>query len=133
MGRLFGLGFLVLVFRRNLAILLTYKLMLSVVRDYMEARFMGYFGPIGAGAVFYLKYTREIFPELGLRGEEQTNLVLAIRPVVYWLVLCSIVVHGLSIPALVLLYRYKGGKPIKDDGVEIWRTCIQVAAPANAV
>lgn len=132
-GRLMGLGFLVLIFRRMPSILLTYKLMPKVVADYKEALFMGYFGPIGAGAVFYLEHTRHLFPELGEGDAEQTNLVRVMGPVVYWLVLFSIVVHGLSIPALNLIYKYKGVKPIKDDAVEIRRASVSSAAPSNAV
>ncbi|KAL6868829.1 hypothetical protein ACO1O0_000151 [Amphichorda felina] len=132
-ARLVGLGLLVLVFRRIPAIMLTYRLMPAVVADYKEALFMGYFGPIGAGAVFYVEHTRHLFPELGDGDEEETNLTRVMGPVVYWLVLFSIVVHGLSIPALNLVYRYMGVKPIKDDAVEVRRRSIRAATPPNAV
>jgi NhaP-type Na+/H+ or K+/H+ antiporter len=46
-GRLFILGFLILLFRRIPAIFLTYKLMPRCVKNWKEALFMGYFGPIG--------------------------------------------------------------------------------------
>lgn len=46
-GRLFALGFLVLAFRRIPAILVSYRFMSKVCRDWKEALFMGYFGPIG--------------------------------------------------------------------------------------
>ena len=46
-GRLFGLGILVLLFRRIPAILITYKAMPNVCKSWKEALFMGYFGPIG--------------------------------------------------------------------------------------
>lgn len=36
-------------------------------------------------------------------------------PVVYWLVLFSIIFHGLSIPALDVFYRWKGVRPIVED------------------
>ena len=45
--RLIGLGFLVLAFRRIPAIFLTYRLMPKVIKNWKEALFMGYFGPIG--------------------------------------------------------------------------------------
>lgn len=132
-GRLIGLGFLVLLFRRIPAILISYKLMPSVVKDWKEALFMGYFGPIGAGAVFYCEHSRHLFPKLGEGDAEETNLAKAVGPVVYWLVLFSIVVHGLSIPGLNLIYKYMGVKPIQDDAVEIRRMSIRQAPPANAV
>lgn len=46
-GRLFGLGFMILAFRRIPAIFMMYKLMPAVVKDWKDALFMGYFGPIG--------------------------------------------------------------------------------------
>lgn len=114
-GRLFGLGVMVILFRRMPAILAFYKLMPKVCTDYKEALFMGYFGPIGAGAVFYVEHAHHLFPHLGEGDTEETDLVRAMRPVVYWLVLFSIVVHGLSIPALDIIYRYMGVQPIQND------------------
>lgn len=46
-GRLLLLGLLVMVLRRIPAIFITYKLMPNVCKDWKEALFMGYFGPIG--------------------------------------------------------------------------------------
>ncbi|KAF2176042.1 Na(+)/H(+) antiporter 1 [Zopfia rhizophila CBS 207.26] len=114
--RLVILGFLVLVFRRIPAIFMTYKLMPSCVKDWKEALFMGYFGPIGIGAVFYVEHTRHLFPKPGeAKTEEEDNLTRAMIPVVYWLVVFSIVVHGLSIPALDAFYRWKKIPPISDS------------------
>lgn len=132
-GRLIGLGCLVLIFRRIPAIFMTYKLMGKVCTNWKEALFMGYFGPIGAGAVFYVEHTRHLFPELGEGDEEETNLVRAMIPVVYWLVLFSIVVHGLSIPGLNLIYEYMNVEPISEDAVEVRRKSINIATPSNAM
>ncbi|KAI1840962.1 hypothetical protein JX265_010434 [Neoarthrinium moseri] len=131
--RLFALGFLVLVLRRIPAILMFYKCMPKVCRNIKEALFMGYFGPIGAGAVFYLEHTRHLFPEIGEGDAGETNLIRAIGPVVYWLVLFSIVVHGLSIPALNLIYQFYGVQPIMTDAVEIKRHSVYIPPPVNAV
>lgn len=46
-GRLFILGFLILFFRRIPAIFAVYKLMPSCVKNWKEALFMSWFGPIG--------------------------------------------------------------------------------------
>lgn len=46
-GRLMILGFLILAFRRIPAIFMMYRAMPNVVKDWKEALFMGYFGPIG--------------------------------------------------------------------------------------
>ncbi|KAJ4309775.1 hypothetical protein N0V84_011315 [Fusarium piperis] len=130
-GRLFCLGFMVLFLRRIPAMLVAYKLMPNVCKNYKEALFMGYFGPIGAGAVFYIEYAREVLPEFGEGNTEETDLVLAIGPVIYWLVLFSIVVHGLSIPALDAIYTFCGVKPIHDDAVEIRRCSRLSVTPVN--
>ncbi|KAK1833035.1 putative Na(+)/H(+) antiporter [Podospora conica] len=131
-GRLVGLGVMVLLFRRIPAIFMTYKLMPNVVKDWREALFMGYFGPIGIGAVFYAEHTRHLFPELGEGDAEETDLVRALVPVVYWLVLFSIVVHGLSIPALNMFYKFRGVQPITEDAIEMRRKSVRVATPVNA-
>jgi NhaP-type Na+/H+ or K+/H+ antiporter len=51
--RLIVLGFLVLVLRRIPAIMLTYRFMPKVCRDWKEALFLGYFGPIGLFHSFF--------------------------------------------------------------------------------
>jgi hypothetical protein len=54
-------------------------------------------------------------------------------PVVYWLVLFSIIVHGLSIPALDAFYRYKGIQPIVEGNpAEVRVLSNNNALPANA-
>tara|TARA_R110002003_G_scaffold1868_5_gene23609 strand:- start:252 stop:575 length:324 start_codon:yes stop_codon:yes gene_type:complete len=54
-------------------------------------------------------------------------------PVVYWLVLFSIVWHGLSIPALDAFYRWKGVQPIiEEEPAEIRILSDNDALPINA-
>lgn len=54
-------------------------------------------------------------------------------PVVYWLVLFSIVWHGLSIPALDAFYRFKGVQPIaEEEPAELRVLSENDALPANA-
>lgn len=50
-GRLFGLGFLVILLRRIPAIFAAYKFMPKVCKNWKEALFMGYYGPIGKHSV----------------------------------------------------------------------------------
>lgn len=132
-GRLFGMAFMVLFLRRIPAIFMAYKLMPAVVQNWKEALFMGYFGPIGIGAVFYLEHARHLVPHEGEGDKEQDDLVRALGPCIYFLVVFSIVVHGLSIPALALAYKWMGIQPIKDDSVEIRRKSLRQATPSNAV
>lgn len=133
-GRLVGLGVLVLLFRRIPAVLMTYKLMPNTIANWREALFMGYFGPIGVGAAFYVEHARHLFPKLeeATNDEEVTNLLRAMGPVVYWLALFSIVIHGISIPILNAIYEYKGVKPIKDDAVQMRRKSRLISLPVNA-
>ncbi|KAF2003193.1 Na(+)/H(+) antiporter 1 [Amniculicola lignicola CBS 123094] len=133
-GRLFILGLLIMAFRRIPAIFLTYRLMPRCVKDWKEALFMGYFGPIGIGAVFYVEHTRHLFPKPGeAKTEEEDNLVRAMVPVVYWLVLFSIVFHGLSIPALDAFYGWRGIQPIiEEEPVEVRILSEKEVLPPNS-
>lgn len=64
---------------------------------------------------------------------EEDNLTRAMIPVVYWLVLFSIIFHGLSIPALDLFYRWKGVPPIVEDNpIEVQVLSNTEALPNNA-
>ena len=54
-------------------------------------------------------------------------------PVVYWLVLFSIMWHGLSIPALGTFYRFKGVQPItEEEPAEISVLSDNAVVPTNA-
>ncbi|CEI70412.1 hypothetical protein FVEN_g1082 [Fusarium venenatum] len=132
-GRLFGLGFMVLIFRRIPAVIALYKLMPKVVQNMKEALFMGYFGPIGVGAVFYREHMRHLFPHPEDADQEENDMLNVTGPVIYWLVLFSIVVHGLSIPALNAFYIWRGVEPIQDDAVSIRRKSFTMATPSNAI
>lgn len=134
-GRLIGLGFLVLAFRRIPAVFAAYKFMPEVCGNALEALFMGYFGPIGIGAVFYVEHTRHLFPEPGEANTEEENVLAAvIIPVVYWLVFFSIVVHGLSIPILNLVFKWRGVTPVLDEsgGVEMEMLSRHSSVPKNS-
>ncbi|KAI1266948.1 Sodium/hydrogen exchanger family-domain-containing protein [Xylariaceae sp. FL1019] len=127
--RLIGLGVLVLFFRRIPALLMTYKAMPFVVQNWREALFMGWFGPIGVGAVYYLEHTRLL---LDSHNPAEKAVVDALCPVVYFLVLTSILIHGLSIPILSAIYRYYEVSTITDDAVAIRRRSIYAPTPPNA-
>lgn len=53
-------------------------------------------------------------------------------PAVYFLVLFSIVVTGLSMPGLNLIYEICGVEPIMDDAVVVRRKSVRVPTPVNA-
>jgi NhaP-type Na+/H+ or K+/H+ antiporter len=99
--------------------MLSYKFMPRCVSDWKEALFMGYFGPIGIGAVQYVEHTRLLVRDLEEHPETDSEagrqLVQKMVPVVYWLVLFSIFWHGLTTPILSFIYRRLGVKPIKEE------------------
>ncbi|KAK1145066.1 hypothetical protein N8T08_004495 [Aspergillus melleus] len=132
--RLILLGVMVLLLRRIPSILLLYKLMPRVCKNWKEALFMGYFGPIGIGAVFYVEHTRHLFPKPGNGDETEAQLMRAIGPTVYWLVFFSIFVHGLSIPALNAIYTAAGVPPVVDPSgpAEIRPLSANQALPKNS-
>jgi hypothetical protein len=97
---------------------------------------MGYFGLIGIGAAFYVQHARYLYPRLdAAETHEEENLLRAIGPVVYFPVLFSIVVHGLSIPALELIYRRRGVQPIMElaPSMERKRSMIEALPPNSHV
>ncbi|KAL4887009.1 Sodium/hydrogen exchanger family-domain-containing protein [Aspergillus karnatakaensis] len=117
--QLLGLGVLILIFRRIPAIMVGYRFMPEVCSNWKEALFMGHFGPIGVGAIAYVEYARRLFPDRGQSDNEINSLTAAMRPVVYWLVLFSVIVHGLSVPILYLLYQVLKVPKVCDHPVEV--------------
>ncbi|KAB8073871.1 Sodium/hydrogen exchanger family-domain-containing protein [Aspergillus leporis] len=130
--RLFGLGFLILVFRRIPAILLGYRFMPAICGDWSEALFMGYFGPIGIGAISYVEYARRLLPGPGKSDSEINHLTAAMTPVVYWLVLFSVLVHGLSVPILNAFYKLWDVPYICDHPVEVLLLSTNEPLPNNS-
>ncbi|KAI9323678.1 Sodium/hydrogen exchanger family-domain-containing protein [Dichotomocladium elegans] len=94
--RLVVLAILVLLLRRLPSTLLLYKITPAIL-DWKEALFAGWFGPIGVGAVFYYGVAIENFEPHGPFAYAREILY----PVVYFIVLASVIVHGLSIPAYI--------------------------------
>lgn len=71
------------------------------VEHWRHAAFVGFFGPIGVSAIFYLYISKEFLREIIYAGHERADaehLAEVIDVVVWFLAICSIVVHGLSIP-----------------------------------
>ncbi|KAK3704093.1 hypothetical protein LTR37_014068 [Vermiconidia calcicola] len=100
--RLVPLGIMVLLFRRLPMVLAYHHFhLIHQIDDIRRALFVGFFGPIGVSAIFYLYISREFLKKIVVSGHERADaehLGEAIEIVVWFLVVCSIVVHGLSIP-----------------------------------
>ncbi|KAI1633927.1 Sodium/hydrogen exchanger family-domain-containing protein [Biscogniauxia mediterranea] len=100
--RLIPLGILILLFRRLPFILALHK-KIPQIGGIRQAIFMGFFGPIGCSAIFYLYATLEFIDTLNPDGGDEprwdvANLKEEVMVIVWFLTICSVVVHGLSIP-----------------------------------
>ncbi|KAI9932407.1 hypothetical protein MW887_009920 [Aspergillus wentii] len=100
--RLVVLGALVLLLRRLPWVFGMHKWIYQI-EEVRQAIFVGFFGPIGVSAVFYLFVSMEfveehLSDENGVPRSDIEDLGETIRVVVWFLVVCSVVVHGLSIP-----------------------------------
>ncbi|KAJ5111415.1 hypothetical protein N7532_001950 [Penicillium argentinense] len=100
--RLVVLGLLVLLLRRLPWVFSMHK-WIHQIKEIRQAIFVGFFGPIGVSAIFYLFVSMEYIEEHlsdvdGVPRSDVKDLGETIRVVVWFLTVCSIVVHGLSIP-----------------------------------
>lgn len=98
--RLIPLGILILLVRR-LPIVYALHKYIHQIEEKRQALFVGFFGPIGVSAVFYIYISLDFLHTITVDGEQRDDAAqlgdtLAI--VVWFLAICSIVVHGLSIP-----------------------------------
>ncbi|KAI9785492.1 MAG: hypothetical protein M1839_009233 [Geoglossum umbratile] len=98
--RLVFLGILVLLFRR-LPVVYAMHRFIPQIEAQRQAIFVGFFGPIGVSAVFYLYVSLEFLGLVKVDGEvrEDARRLQSIMTIVIWfLAISSIVVHGLTIP-----------------------------------
>ncbi|KAJ6096716.1 Cation/H+ exchanger [Penicillium sp. IBT 16267x] len=98
--RLIFLGILILLVRRMPIIFAMHKY-IHQIEILSHAAFVGFFGPIGVGAIFYLSICREFLLAITVDGKvrEDAQQVADTASIVVWfLAICSIVVHGLSVP-----------------------------------
>ncbi|KAB5596381.1 Na+/H+ antiporter Nha1 [Ceratobasidium theobromae] len=106
--RLIVLGLLVVILRRLPIMLALYK-WIPDIHTFRECVFAGHFGPMGVGAVFISTLAAVKLPdpkEISKNGElaeggtpaQIDYLGHSIQPIVAFMVLISIMIHGLSIP-----------------------------------
>ncbi|KAI9480310.1 MAG: Sodium/hydrogen exchanger family-domain-containing protein [Benjaminiella poitrasii] len=103
--RLVVIAILVLLFRR-LPIVVMLKPVMPAMKTYREAIFSGWFGPMGVGAVFLSVIAKEELTA-SYEGKDLPVSVQVIAPVVLFVVFCSVIVHGTTIPL------FKLGKQIR--------------------
>lgn len=92
--RLIFLGILVLLFRRLPFIFAMHK-HIRQITEWRQAVFVGFFGPIGVSAVFYLyvavDYLEKNFIYDGELRKDAEQLIEVLTVVVWFLVVCSVV------------------------------------------
>ncbi|PCH44339.1 hypothetical protein WOLCODRAFT_154371 [Wolfiporia cocos MD-104 SS10] len=96
--RLIVIAILVMILRR-LPIMMALYRWIPDVKTYREALFSGHFGPMGIGAIFISTLAAQQLPSPESPPASQAQLLAAsIQPICAFMVLCSIAIHGLSIP-----------------------------------
>jgi hypothetical protein len=98
--RLIPLGILVLLLRR-LPMVFLFQKQIHQLEEWRHMAFMGWFGPIGVSAIFYLYVAREFLREIVVNNterEDAAHLAEVLDIVVWFLCICSVVMHGLSVP-----------------------------------
>ncbi|KAI0411181.1 alkali metal cation/H+ antiporter Nha1 C terminus-domain-containing protein [Xylaria grammica] len=107
--RLTVMAIFVILFRR-IPIMLLLKPIIPDVKTWREALFAGHFGPIGVGAIFVAILARaELETEHTIplaaippQGSEHYQAILLVWPIVTFMVISSILVHGSSIAVFTL-------------------------------
>ncbi|OSX59762.1 hypothetical protein POSPLADRAFT_1149335 [Postia placenta MAD-698-R-SB12] len=96
--RLIVIAVLVILLRRLPVMIALFK-WIPDVKTLREAFFSGHFGPMGIGAIFISTLAAQQLerPQDPPANQEQL-LAASIQPIVAFMVLCSIAIHGLSIP-----------------------------------
>ena len=109
--RLIFLGILILLFRRVPTIFALHK-RIPEIEHLQQMAFVGFFGPIGVSAIFYLYVSLNFLNQVTVDGrpdspvrEDAGRLQDVMRVVIWFLAICSIVVHGLSVPLGKLGYH----------------------------
>ena len=105
--RLVLLGVLILLLRRVPVVFAMHK-QIRQIEEFQQAAFVGFFGPIGVSAIFYLYVSIDFLHGVTVDGAvrgDAARLEEIMRVVIWFLAICSIVVHGLSIPLGTLGYH----------------------------
>jgi hypothetical protein len=105
--RLILLGITILLFRRLPVVFAMHK-KIRQIEEFQQAAFVGFFGPIGVSAIFYLYVSIDFLRQIKVDGvvrDDAVRLEEVMRVVIWFLAICSIIVHGLSIPLGKLGYH----------------------------
>lgn len=102
---------IVVVFLRRIPAVMALKPFTPDIKSWREALFCGHFGPIGVGAIFASilakrdleeVYTHGHSVEVGETSVSHYQLIATLWPIICFIVITSIVVHGSSVAVLTL-------------------------------
>jgi NhaP-type Na+/H+ or K+/H+ antiporter len=85
------------VLHRRLPIVFAFHKKIHQIEDPRQAIFVGFFGPIGVSAIFYLYISLEFLETLtvdGVQREDAHHLGEVMTVVIWFLAICSIVSFG---------------------------------------
>jgi hypothetical protein len=103
--RLIGIGILILLFRRIPIIFAMHK-RIPQIEEVRQAIFVGWFGPVGCSAIFYLYISVEFLRDIQVDGVQRPDAAFlqeVITVVVWFLAICSIVSLSSSHPIFLSL------------------------------
>ncbi len=106
-SRLVPLGVLILLFRRLPWVLAVHKT-IPQIEGLKQAVFVGFFGPVGVSAIFYLYITLDFVATLNVDGKPRADLVNlpeTVNVVVWFISICSIVRENAGHPPSTPLTR----------------------------
>lgn len=116
LGRLMALLFLIILFRR-IPFVLALKRWIPDIRTYREALFCGHFGPMGLGALFLTIEARAQMETSSSRPLPQPPAhspykepIETVWPVVCFIVLGSVMIHGFSVAVISVFGHYSRRK-----------------------
>lgn len=134
--RLVTLG-LVIIFLRRIPAALLAKPFVPAIKTWKEALFVGHFGPVGVGGIFCSIITKDAIEKHLTQGEVPMReidssapyymVLRCIWPIVCFIVVTSIVIHGFSVTAMVFYSKFqnyefkesKSSSPTMISSVEI--------------
>lgn len=105
--RLGPLGLLILLFRR-IPFIFAVRKEIRQIEGLRQAGYVGFFGPIGVSAIFYLYVSLQFLEGVTVNETVRPDAIRlgqVMRVVIWFLAVCSIVVHGLSVPIGKLGYH----------------------------
>ena len=103
---------LVLVVRR-LPIVIALSRPMKMILTWQEIFFVGWFGPVGVGALWYMALANKLFPE-------KESLFF---PIIFFIVFVSVIIHGIMVPIVHLTLigiRIRTGSIEEERGAPEW-------------